>query len=246
MRMVSCAGVRRFGPAVDTPATPRPNHVIVAQSSTSNAALVSHAAPGAYRPWQRALDLAIGGVLAACFLPLCLIIAAIVRLIDGGPALFWQRRVGLGGHEFWFPKFRSMHLGAEARQDALRGHSDHRDSVTFKMKADPRVTSIGRLLRTLSLDELPQLWCVLNGEMSLVGPRPPLPSEVRRYTPTQRGRLAVKPGMTGLWQVSGRSTIPFEGQIALDIEYITRQSLRFDLEILVRTIPAIVSCKGAW
>jgi lipopolysaccharide/colanic/teichoic acid biosynthesis glycosyltransferase len=98
----------------------------------------------------------------------------------------------------------------------------------------------------LSVDELPQLWCVLKGEMSLVGPRPPLPSEVRRYTPTQLRRLEVKPGITGLWQVCGRSTIPFDGQIALDIEYIRRQSLRFDLDILARTVRAIVSCKGAW
>ena len=199
-----------------------------------------------YRPWKRALDITLGGLLTACVLPLLLIMAAAIRVVDGGPAIFWQRRVGRGGREFWFPKLRSMHVGAEQLQDTLGLHNDHGDSITFKMRADPRVTGIGRLLRTLSVDELPQLWCVLKGEMSLVGPRPPLPSEVRRYTPTQLRRLEVQPGMTGLWQVCGRSTIPFDGQIVLDIEYIRRQSLRFDLVILARTIPAIVSCEGAW
>jgi lipopolysaccharide/colanic/teichoic acid biosynthesis glycosyltransferase len=219
-----------------------------ASPSTSESAYVSPArTPVAVcRPWKRALDITVGGVLSACVLPLFLIIAAVIKLVDGGPAIFWQRRVGQGGREFWFPKFRSMHVGAEKLQDALRHHNDHGDSVTFKMRVDPRVTGIGRLLRTLSVDELPQLWCVLKGEMSLVGPRPPLPSEVRRYTPIQLRRLEVKPGITGLWQVCGRSTIPFDGQIALDIEYIRRQSLRFDLDILARTVRAVVSCKGAW
>jgi lipopolysaccharide/colanic/teichoic acid biosynthesis glycosyltransferase len=198
------------------------------------------------RPWKRALDIALGGLLTACVLPLFLVAAAAITLIDGGPPIFWQRRVGQGGREFWFPKLRSMHVGAEELQEELRHRNDHGDSITFKMRADPRVTGIGRLLRTLSVDELPQLWCVLRGEMSLVGPRPPLPSEVRRYTPTQLRRLAVKPGITGLWQVCGRSTIPFDGQIALDIEYIRQQSLRCDLDILARTVGAIVSCKGAW
>ena len=200
----------------------------------------------AYRPWKRALDITLGGLLAACFLTLVLAIAAVIKMVNGGPVIFWQRRVGQGGREFWFPKLRSMHVGAEDLQDALRQHNDHGDSVTFKMRADPRVTGIGRLLRALSLDELPQLWCVLKGEMSLVGPRPPLPREVRLYTPTQLRRLEVKPGITGLWQVCGRATVPFDGQIALDIEYIRRQSLRFDLDILVRTVRAVVSCTGAW
>ena len=200
----------------------------------------------ACRPWKRPLDVSLGGLLAICALPLFLVVAAAVKFVDGGPTIFWQRRVGQGGREFWFPKLRSMHVGAEKLQDTLHHQNDHRDSITFKMRADPRVTRIGRLLRRLSVDELPQLWCVLKGEMSLVGPRPPLPSEVLRYTPRQLRRLEVKPGITGLWQVCGRSTIPFDGQIALDIEYIRRQSLRFDLDILARTVRAVVSCKGAW
>ena len=125
-------------------------------------------------------------------------------------------------------------------------HNDHGESITFKMKNDPRVTRVGRVIRTLSLDELPQLYCVLKGDMSLVGPRPPLPDEVARYSPTELRRLEVKPGLTCLWQVSGRSLIPFEEQVELDIIYIERQSFRLDLELLVRTVPAVLSCKGAF
>jgi lipopolysaccharide/colanic/teichoic acid biosynthesis glycosyltransferase len=196
--------------------------------------------------WKRALDIGLGTLLSACALPLIVIAATAIKCSDGGPILFWQRRVGQGGRLFWFPKLRSMHVGAHNLHHSLRRQNDHGDSVTFKMRADPRVTRIGRLLRTLSIDELPQLWCVLKGDMSLVGPRPPLPSEAMRYTPAQRRRLEAKPGMTGLWQVCGRSTIPFEGQVTLDLEYIDRHSLWLDLDILRRTVRAVVSCKGAW
>lgn len=200
-----------------------------------------------YPRWKRALDIALGGVAGIAFLPVLLLGALAIKVTDRGPVLFWQRRVGQGGREFWFPKLRSMHVGAEHIHDALARHNDHgHGSVTFKMRADPRITAVGRVLRTLSVDELPQLWCVLRGDMSLVGPRPPLPTEVMRYSATQLRRLEVKPGITGLWQVRGRSTISFEGQLALDIEYIERQSLQADLQILFRTIPAVVSCKGAW
>jgi lipopolysaccharide/colanic/teichoic acid biosynthesis glycosyltransferase len=196
--------------------------------------------------WKRALDIIGGGFLLACGLPLLLVAAAAIKAADGGPILFWQKRVGRWGYVFWFPKLRSMCVGAPELQDALRDQNDHGESITFKMRQDPRVTRIGRLLRMLSLDELPQLWCVLTGTMSLVGPRPPLPTEVLRYTPAQFQRLAVKPGITGLWQVSGRSNIPFEDQVSLDLEYAQRQSLQTDLFILVRTIPAVISCRGAW
>jgi len=195
---------------------------------------------------KRAVDIVVGGLLLLLALPLLLIAAAAIKLKDGGPVLFWQRRAGQGGCEFWFPKLRSMCVGAPELQDGLRGQNDHGESITFKMRQDPRVTGVGRVLRMLSLDELPQLWCVLTGAMSLVGPRPPLPSEVLQYTPAQLRRLEVKPGLTGLWQVSGRSTIPFDGQVALDIEYVERQSLQFDLIIVARTVGAVLSCKGAW
>jgi lipopolysaccharide/colanic/teichoic acid biosynthesis glycosyltransferase len=201
---------------------------------------------GHYRHWKRAVDIVLGGFFLLLGLPLLLLATAAIKLSDRGPVLFWQTRVGQGGREFWFPKLRSMRVGAQELQEALRGQNDHGESITFKMRQDPRVTRVGRVLRMLSLDELPQLWCVLNGAMSLVGPRPPLPAEVLRYTPAQLRRLEVKPGITGLWQVSGRSMIPFDGQVALDIEYVERQSFQFDLIIVARTVPAVISCRGAW
>jgi lipopolysaccharide/colanic/teichoic acid biosynthesis glycosyltransferase len=204
-----------------------------------------HVAPSPF--WKRGLDLGIGALLALVAFPILAVAAVAIKCANGGPILFWQWRVGHGGREFWFPKLRSMHVGADALHDTLLSRNDHGDdSVTFKMRADPRVTRVGRILRTLSIDEIPQLWCVFRGEMSLVGPRPPLPSEVLRYTPAELRRLQVKPGITGLWQVSGRSNIGFEGQIALDLEYIERQGLATDLNILARTIRAVVSCNGAW
>jgi lipopolysaccharide/colanic/teichoic acid biosynthesis glycosyltransferase len=196
--------------------------------------------------WKRAFDLFFAMVLGLPALPLLLVAAAAIKVADGGPVLFWQRRVGRGGEEFWCPKLRSMREGAERLHKQMRQHNMHGDSITFKMKTDPRVTTVGRFLRTTSLDELPQFWCVLTGQMSIVGPRPPLPWEVEEYTPHQRRRLEVNPGITGLWQVSGRSTIAFDGQVALDIEYIERQSLWLDLAIVAKTIPAVLSRRGAW
>jgi lipopolysaccharide/colanic/teichoic acid biosynthesis glycosyltransferase len=215
--------------------------------STESVFIHARSSPiGLDRGWKRALDLAVGGPLLLAGLPVLILGALAIALAGGGAVIFWQKRIGQGGREFWFPKLRSMYVGAEGLQDALRDQNDHGESITFKMRQDPRVTRIGKLLRMLSIDELPQLWCVLNGTMSLVGPRPPLPSEALRYTPQQRRRLDVKPGITGLWQVSGRSTIPFDRQIVLDLEYIDRQSLAGDLWILARTVRAVLSCKGAW
>ena len=174
-------------------------------------------------------------------------LAALALLMAGNRSvIFWQQRVGRGGRPFWFPKFMSMREGAEELHAKMLPHNDHQDSVTFKMRHDPRVTRIGRVIRILSIDELPQLWTVLRGDMSLVGPRPPLPSEVAQYTAAQRRRLEIKPGMTCLWQISGRSLLPFERQVSLDIEYIDKQSIWLDLKILLRTIPAVLSCKGAF
>ena len=199
-----------------------------------------------FQIWKRVLDLSLASILALVALPLAALIGVLIKGIDGGEVIYWQRRIGQYGRPFWFPKLRSMHVGADALHELLRPENDLGDSITFKMEDDPRVTEIGRVIRRLSLDELPQLWCVLKGEMSLVGPRPALQHEVKQYTPNQLRRLEVKPGITGLWQVCGRSTIPFDGQLALDFEYIARQSWGFDLEILVRTIPAVLTCKGAW
>lgn len=179
--------------------------------------------------------------------PLFFIIALLIKLQDGGPIFYVQKRVGRWGREFNFPKFRTMILGAEKRQEELIAATKHRaKGKSFKMKDDPRITFIGRILRKTSLDELPQLWCVLKGEMSLVGPRPPLPSEVRLYTMEERKRLDITPGLTCIWQVSGRSDIPFDKQVKMDLEYIESQSLWLDFKILLRTIPAIFFGKGAY
>lgn len=196
---------------------------------------------------KRGLDLAV--VLPALLLlsPLLLLVALAVRLQDGGPALYWQRRVGLNGCEFAFPKFRSMRRDADAVRAQLLAANQHgADGLTFKMRRDPRVTAVGRLIRRTSIDELPQLWCVLKGDMSLVGPRPPLPSEVARYTLADRERLSVMPGLTCIWQVSGRSEIPFPQQVAMDLDYIRRPGLAHDLRLLLRTLPAVVRGRGAY
>jgi lipopolysaccharide/colanic/teichoic acid biosynthesis glycosyltransferase len=160
--------------------------------------------------------------------------------------LFWQSRVGRRGREFPFPKFRSMVINAEALKDKLLALNDHHDSVTFKIRKDPRVTWIGRIIRKASIDELPQLWCVLKGDMSLVGPRPPVPREVSRYSLQDRRRLDVTPGLTCIWQVSGRGDIPFHRQVELDVQYIESQSIWLDLLLLMKTAPAILIGKGAY
>lgn len=196
---------------------------------------------------KRTLDVSATLVALLMLAPVFLVIAVLVKLHDGGPIVFRQRRVGRGGREFWFYKFRTMVVDAEARREELLHLNDHKPTgVTFKMRRDPRVTPIGRFLRRTSLDELPQLWHVLTGEMSLVGPRPAIPSEVARYDATQRGRLEATPGLTCLWQISGRAELPFDEQVRLDLEYIARRNLWFDLTILARTIPAVLSGRGAY
>ena len=194
---------------------------------------------------KRLFDIVVSFILLVVFSPLFLALALLVKLEDGGPVLFAQSRVGRWGREFKMLKFRSMCLDAEEHLKALLSKNQHRDGVTFKMKDDPRLTKIGKRMRRYSLDELPQLWNVLRGDMSLVGPRPPLPREVARYSPADRRRLAVIPGITCLWQVGGRSEIDFSGQVQLDVLYIESQSFWGDLKILLRTVPAVLSGKGA-
>jgi len=164
---------------------------------------------------------------------------------DGGPALFRQTRVGRGGREFQVLKFRSMVVDAEQRLAELRARNDGA-GVLFKMKADPRVTRIGRVLRRYSLDELPQLFNVLGGTMSLVGPRPPLPKEVAAYEKDVHRRLMVKPGLTGLWQVSGRSDLDWDEAVRLDLRYVENWSLAMDIIILWRTVFAVLKHEGAY
>ncbi len=201
---------------------------------------------GLARIIKRLVDLVVSTTLLIGLAPLFAAVALAIKLTDGGPALFWQTRVGQWGREFPFPKFRSMVINAEQLKDTLLSQNDHQNGVTFKMKHDPRITWIGRIIRKLSIDELPQLWCVFIGDMSLVGPRPPVPREVALYTLADRRRLDTIPGLTCIWQVSGRGDIPFPQQVQLDIQYIESQSLWLDLKLLIMTIPAVLLGKGAY
>jgi exopolysaccharide biosynthesis polyprenyl glycosylphosphotransferase len=193
---------------------------------------------------KRLFDLAVSAVVLALGAPLWLALALGVKLDSRGPVLFRQRRVGQNGREFWLYKFRSMYADAEARRAELE-HRNEMDGPAFKIADDPRVTRLGRFLRKTSLDEVPQFWNVLKGEMSVVGPRPPLPSEVKRYQRWQRRRLSVRPGITCTWQVSGRNELDFAQWMELDLRYIDNWSLWRDLEIVLRTIPAVLLGRGA-
>ncbi|MDM8536485.1 sugar transferase [Desulfobacterales bacterium HSG17] len=195
---------------------------------------------------KRAMDILVSVTMLILLSPLFIAVAAAIRLTDRGKVIFWQTRVGKWGKEFPFPKFRSMVVNADELKDKILEQSHHEDSITFKMKKDPRVTWIGRIIRKLSIDELPQLWNVLMGDMSLVGPRPPVPREVELYTLADRRRLDATPGLTCIWQVSGRGDIPFDQQVALDKEYIESRSLWLDIKILLKTVPAVLTGKGAY
>lgn len=200
---------------------------------------------GGSRLVKEAFDRLGALALLMIFGPLLLTVALCVRCTSRGPVLFRQVRVGRDGRQFRIFKFRSMYVDAEARLAELRHLNEH-DGVLFKIRDDPRVTRVGRYLRRFSLDELPQLLNVLLGQMSLVGPRPPLPSEVAVYADDVRRRLAVKPGMTGLWQVSGRSDLPWEEAVRLDLRYVENWTLSLDLVILLRTMTAVVRSSGAY
>jgi lipopolysaccharide/colanic/teichoic acid biosynthesis glycosyltransferase len=195
---------------------------------------------------KRLVDLGVSAVALIALLPVFVLVAWLIKCDDGGPVLFWQKRVGLWGREFDFPKFRSMRVDAEATRAELMDQNHHGGSVTFKMKNDPRVTGVGWWLRRLSIDELPQLWCVLKGEMSLVGPRPPVPREVACYSLRDRRRLDVTPGLTCIWQISGRGDISFDRQVQLDVQYVQSQSLWLDAVLIVKTIPAVLTGRGAY
>lgn len=195
---------------------------------------------------KRFFDIVLALLALIILSPLFIVIALLIKLTSPGPIFFTQIRVGKYGRHFRFYKFRSMYIDAEKRKAELLKQNQSSDGVIFKMKDDPRITPIGKILRRTSMDELPQFLNVLFNDMSLVGPRPPVPSEVRQYTLEDRKRLEVKPGLTCLWQISGRSDIPFKQQVSLDQEYIRDWSLWHDLWILLRTIPAILSGKGAY
>jgi exopolysaccharide biosynthesis polyprenyl glycosylphosphotransferase len=193
---------------------------------------------------KRAFDVVVSAAVLVVLAPLFAAVALAIRIDSPGPVLFRQRRMGQSGRVFEMLKFRSMYRDAEARLEGLRARNEMSGPV-FKIANDPRVTRVGRFLRRTSLDEFPQFWNVLKGDMSIVGPRPPIPSEVRRYKRWQRRRLSMKPGLTCVWQISGRNEIEFERWMELDLQYIDGWSLRGDLEIFIKTIPAVLSARGA-
>ncbi|MGH2714318.1 MAG: sugar transferase [Thermoleophilaceae bacterium] len=210
----------------------------------------SRVAPGvawpparAYRVVKRGIDLAVASAALVLLAPLLLALAVAIRASSPGPAVFCQPRAGRFGERFTMWKFRTMVLDAESRRSELIAHS--RETTWLKLDQDPRVTGVGRLLRRTSLDELPQLLNVVRGEMSLVGPRP-LPLSEHAHLPTWSApRLEVRPGLTGLWQVMGRTRISFQEMLRLDCEYVRELSLWTDLKILMRTVPAVLSGRGA-
>jgi exopolysaccharide biosynthesis polyprenyl glycosylphosphotransferase len=193
---------------------------------------------------KRCLDIAASSAALALLMPLFAVVALAIKLTSRGPVLFKQERAGLWGRPFHMLKFRTMMPNADALKASLLGKNEQTGPV-FKMKNDPRVTTIGRWLRKYSIDELPQLVNVLRGEMSIVGPRPPIPSEVARYEGWQRRRLSVRPGLTCVWQVSGRNLISFEGWMYLDMQYIDNWSLKQDLVLILKTVPVVVTGRGA-
>lgn len=193
----------------------------------------------------RLVDVAGAIGLLAVLLPVFLLVALAIKATSRGPVFYRQRRVGRHGVEFDLYKFRSMRVGAEHQKKDL-AYLNEIEGPAFKIRQDPRITPVGRFIRKASIDELPQLWNVVRGDMRLVGPRPPLPREVASYGLWEQQRLLVKPGLTCIWQVSGRSDLDFETWVSMDIEYIDTWSPRLDVSLLLRTIPAVLSGKGAY
>ena len=196
--------------------------------------------------FKRLVDIICSLCALILLTPFFLVIMLIILIEDGRPFFFVQQRVGLNGRIFNFYKFRSMVKNAEKLKDQLIKQNESGDGVIFKMKKDPRITKIGGFLRRFSVDEFPQFFNVLKGDLAIVGPRPPVPREVAQYTLEDRKRLHVKPGLTCLWQIQGRSEIPFKEQVRLDLQYIQSQSLRKDFIIMLKTVPAVLLGRGAY
>ncbi|MEZ6003177.1 MAG: sugar transferase [Planctomycetota bacterium] len=197
-------------------------------------------------PFRRLVDILVSGSAILLLSPVYILAGLAVKLTTPGPIIFRQMRAGRGGKPFAFYKFRSMYIDAEARRAALADQNQHDNGPIFKMKNDPRITPVGKFLRKTSIDELPQLFNVLKGDMTLIGPRPPMLSEVEKYDLWQRKRLDMTGGITCIWQVSGRSEIKFDDWVRMDIQYQQKRSLWFDLKLLFKTIGAVVSGRGAY
>jgi len=195
---------------------------------------------------RRSVDMTVSLVALIMLTPLFILVAVCILIDDGFPILLLQRRVGLYGKEFRLHKFRSMCRNAEEMKADLMDQNESEDGIIFKMKNDPRVTGIGRVIRRFSIDEMPQFLNVLLGDLALVGPRPPIPEEVAKYSLSDRKRLQVKPGLTCLWQIQGRSEIPFDKLVSLDMQYIHSQSILKDIIIIIKTIPAVLFGRGAY
>jgi lipopolysaccharide/colanic/teichoic acid biosynthesis glycosyltransferase len=241
------------------------NHVAAAASNGSIARLAVLDIPGELPvalPWlgageanptsvylrfgKRAMDVVVSFFCLTLLSPFFLLLALLIKIDSRGPVFYKSKRLGRNGRPFTFYKFRSMYVGAHEDRHKVEHLNEKTDGPVFKISSDPRTTRMGRFIRQTSLDELPQLANVLCGQMTLVGPRPPLPEEVAQYLSWHRRRLEVKPGITCLWQISGRSRLGFNEWMRLDLEYIKRQSFATDVKILVRTLPAVVSREGAY
>lgn len=251
-KRVEVSGLRVWIPSTRT-AELETCHTLAKRSTSPQAGFspgevtVAHSRHRKSEPSKRALDLTLGILALIVFAPLLIVAAALVRATSPGPALFRQTRSGRDGRPFTMYKLRTMRNGCDDkahREISLRELLENADPGTsdgiYKLQDDPRITKIGRLLRRFSIDELPQLFNVLRGDMSLVGPRPSLPWEARLYTPEQQRRHQVRPGMTGLWQVSGRNRLKIAEMLALDLKYVERRSLLLDLSILLRTPRAVL------
>jgi lipopolysaccharide/colanic/teichoic acid biosynthesis glycosyltransferase len=195
---------------------------------------------------KRALDILLSATAILMFSPLFILVGLCIYIENPGPIFYMQTRVGLNGRTFPFYKFRSMVMNADQMKDELMDQNESGGGVIFKMKKDPRVTKIGRFIRRFSIDEMPQFLNVLIGDLSIVGPRPPVPREVAEYTLEDRKRLHVKPGLTCFWQIQGRSEIPFDEQVRLDLQYIRSSGPKSDLAIMFKTVPAVLFGKGAY
>ena len=196
-----------------------------------------------YRFMKRVMDVTASGLALITLLPAFAIIAAAIKLTSPGPVFFAQNRVGLGGRNFKMWKFRTMVVNAETLKSQLAAQNEQSGPV-FKMKKDPRITKVGGFLRKHSIDELPQLWNVLWGNMSIVGPRPAVPNEVEKYRRWHARRVSVKPGLTCIWQVSGRNNISFEEWMRMDMRYITRQSILLDIKLIIKTVKVVIVGDG--
>ena len=195
---------------------------------------------------KRAMDISVSLIALLLLSPLMISVAIAIKMESEGPVIFKQTRVGKNGRHFIFYKFRSMRKTAEADKQKILSQNESKDGVIFKMKDDPRITSVGKFIRKYSINELPQFFNVLEGSMSLVGPRPPLPDEVKEYTLEDRKRLHITPGITCIWQIAGRSNIPFKKQVSLDEEYIKNRGFFRDIVILLKTIPAVLTGRDAY